>query len=176
MTNEDKGTKGVDDDEAELPVPLSSNAINIAINAACNKSWSTPTDVALLSQIRWKRQHCEQYHGHQDHPSLLYSIVGEFEQIGVEEHRISTAVIKASFYFAYSTWDGRILYVDSIHINVTNTVTKSSVTPATTETQQQQLISTVYHILANIAITLHCGRYEFASSFVCCSILFVLHL
>jgi hypothetical protein len=170
MTSDDKGTQddglnvaGASSIQLKLPVPLSTKTIISAIDAACGSSRLAPktsssSSNASLSQIRWNSHHFASL-PHQDgeqtnHPSLLYNIVGELEpnsEVDQDHDRRTVTVVQASFYFAYSTWDGRILYVDQIRI-VNDTMDDQ---PA-----QQRLIFTVYRILANIAVTLHCRRYE----------------
>ena len=133
-----------------VPPPLSTNTIISAIDAECTKSSSSALS---LPQIRWRRHQYENHHqGQQDHPSsLLYTIVGELKED--DNTRARTTVATTTFYFAYSTWDGRILYVDHIHLD-------DAIVIAEQQPTQHIMTTYVYHILANITIALHCCRYE----------------
>lgn len=151
-----------------LPSPLLTNAIVSAMDMACAKVWSTKglnEPSSVLPNIRWKRQYYDHNHLESNHHSLLYSIIGALEQDGDDEEHSSEilpVVAKATFYFAYSTWDGRILYIDNIHIDDSITVVQNDDTTSTTTTTEEyrrQFTSIIYHILANIAITLSCRRY-----------------
>ena len=134
-----------------VPPPLSTNTIISAIDAECTKSSSSALS---LPQIRWKRHQYESLNnqGQQDLPSsLLYTIVGELKED--DNTRTRTTVTTTTFYFAYSTWDGRILYVDHIRMD-------DAIVIAEQQPTQHIMTTYVYHILANITIALHCCRYE----------------
>ena len=145
--------------------PLSEKAILSAIDVACQKN--------SLPHLIWKRC-CHP----DDSPSTLlsYRFVGEVKSAvssskNIEEEHSSIApaattvpvvqlvvVVVASFYLAYSTWDGRILYVDHIDtmMDDNNAIARND----TTE-KRSTLLLAVYQILAHIAILLDCTRYGF---------------
>ena len=156
------------DDIKCLPSPLSTNAIISAIDVACSNVSSPRLNetISTLQNIRWKRQCAGENLESNHHHSLLYSIVGEIERDDHEKRSVAaettvTLVAKATFYFAYSTWDGRIVYIDSIDIDDgNNAIAKHDSTSSTTvEEMRKQIKSIVYHTLADVAITLHCRRY-----------------
>ena len=82
----------------------------------------------------------------------------------IEEEHSSIApaavpVVVASFYLAYSTWDGRILYVD--HIDTMMMDDNNAIARSDTTEKRPTLLLAVYQILAHIAILLDCTRYGF---------------
>lgn len=99
------------------PPPITVEAIHNAIDEACRsrgKKWERAPDAVAQDEA----------------VAPLFRIVSSN----------NTADAEATFYIAYSTWDGRFLYLDNI---------KSSSEATTLQ---------VYQILAEIAIKLHCSR------------------
>jgi hypothetical protein len=118
--------------------PLTVVEITKAIDQAC-------LTISKYDKLRcWTRR---QRH-HSDNAAispLLYGIVGTTRNTLEDED--AAMIVQATFYFAYSTWDGRVLYVDEI-MNVNRTEICSNTSA----------LYIIYQILTNVAITLHCCR------------------
>lgn len=141
-------TMVADDDLDVCQVPyaaLTVNSIQNAINSACIRASSKVTDDSSDSNSdtggwvwdRWNTD--DQKQGRLS--SLLHGFIGtqKYNASALNENDIYTI----TFYFAYSTWDGRILYIDRL-----------------VDTKDVSVSFAVYQILADIATQLHCRRYD----------------
>jgi hypothetical protein len=115
---------------------LTEHEIWNAIDSACLRAGTMSDGFSSIRGWTWDRWNSEP----EQQLSLLYGFVGKRAAIGNTSYRIVTV----TFFFAYSTWDGRILYID----NVMDSDTETSVTLF------------VYALLADIATQLHCHRYD----------------
>jgi hypothetical protein len=149
-----------DDKKKIVPSPLCVNEINHAIDMACSNATSDTTLPSKLHSIHWKRRH-------KTHQSsyLLYSIIGETndatssklsapDSTHVTTTTTTNAIIEVTFYFAYSTWDGRILYIDQIDNSINDddpNINNDNTTPL--------IMIVIYQLLAKVATALNCRRY-----------------
>ena len=81
---------------------------------------------------------------------LLFGVVSSYYS---SNDQIS---ILTTFYFAYSTWDGRVLYLDQDGAHLQD---ETSCASQSEEQQQQQHSLAVRRLLADIAVRCHCSRY-----------------
>lgn len=123
---------------------LTANAIQNEIDSACLRANNEVADGSSGSNsgrgLVWDRSRLENQQGRS--LSLLYGFYGTKDDIAQDSNK--KVICTVTFYFAYSTWDGRILYID----NVMDSYKDSSIT------------FTVYQMLVDIATQLHCRRYD----------------
>ena len=109
------------DNANKAPPPLTQGAVLTAVDGACRE----------LQHQKWKlRRATTQDLGRVDE-TLLYGAVASDEE----------TYVLATFYFAYSTWDGRFLYLDRLKCD------------------DYRLVALFHCVLANIAVRLHCTRF-----------------
>jgi hypothetical protein len=116
----------------------------------------------------------------QQQQSLLFGIVAT--SVGTQDNNDSTLVhngdatsccdptlerssttpttLTATFYLAYSTWDGRVLYLDQARFPVDENTNKLGDAVSSTTQQQSSppLLLLMYGALANVAVQLQCNR------------------
>jgi hypothetical protein len=135
-----------DIERSQLPSLLTVNDIIDAIDSACLKATeieraniSGGINASTSTLWTWVREEAPQ--GEDSRPSLLYRIVRTNCEVTSNIAKTTNSMV--TFYIAYSTWDGRILYIDHIGSDNNNAV---------------NLV--VYQTLAEIATSLHCRRYD----------------
>ena len=127
---------------APVPLPLNRHTILDAIDTACQQTTTHVSQISTATSLiswQWKRRRSE-YHHDSCRVPLLFGVIGEGTREGSE-----TIIVSTTFYFAYSTWDGRILYIDQIGPSLT--------------VSSNDIALVVYPILADIGIRLQCRRY-----------------
>jgi hypothetical protein len=122
-------------------VALAVTDIQNAIDSACKRASKELADGSSDSNSgRWVWDRWNTKDQERRSLSLLHGFIGTKDDLTHDLRRV--AVCTVTFYFAYSTWDGRILYID----NLMNADDDASTT------------YTVYRILADIATQLYCRR------------------
>lgn len=128
-----------------LPPTLTVKTIRNAIDSAClkanNKQSNGSTDE---NSGRWTWNSCKADPQSGQVTSLLHGFSGIKD--AVNDVSDQESILAVTFYIAYSTWDGRILYIDRLVTNPPSIERTIDVTlPA-------------FEILACIANQLHCRR------------------
>jgi hypothetical protein len=113
------------------PLPLSGQAIHDAIDEVC-QSAKTSRDSWTLRRARG----VDFAKAAASTSSLLFGILAS------DADGSSLRTILTTFYLAYSTWDGRVLYIDQCGFD---------------EPVEQSLL--IYRTLAHVAVKLGCSRY-----------------
>ena len=135
-------TTDIVDDKA-----LTIGAIQRAIDAVLDESQNDKFVVEKRWKLsRWNEIEDGKGGGNRPGPTPL------FFAIRAENAETETTLWEVSFYFAYSTWDGKILYIDQLKKNDTEEGESESVW--------------WHHCLARIAVRLHCTRLTWRVSFV----------
>ena len=138
-----------------LPPLLTKSAIHEAIDQTCkslNEQKDCPADGWALRRATQRDFH--QHH----HQAMMMGTQGREDNIAFEEallyglvakkacDKMNVSGILATFYFAYSTWDGKFLYLDHW--------------PATKDPSVDAAVQTfLYRALAQIAVRLQCARF-----------------
>jgi hypothetical protein len=144
-----------DSERSQLPSLLTVNDILNAIDSACLKATqieraniSGGINTSAVTLWTWVRQEAPQ--GEDSSPSLLYRIVRTSCEISNQFAQRTSSTV--TFCIGYSTWDGKILYIDHLGLDNNNAV---------------NLV--VYQILAEIATSLHCRGYDvyYTKNFSC---------
>lgn len=90
-------------------------------------------------------------------PTLLFGVVAFVNDTVNSDDSTATATNKeylATFYMAYSTWDGRVLYLDEFNLDKEYVNNHDSKTPLS----ESDLPYLLRRLLCRIAVRLHCSR------------------